>query len=166
VVPELRSPKEARLEKHLHLLPAVTGALLLAACARGGDVETVTYSCIEEYSPGTLVQRSFAFDGTVASIELRSDSHLPSEDNQVHWVTFAVNRWFRGGSVSQVGVWIDSLNLETSVGTIEAEPGTRLLVAGEPRWGGEPLQDPIAWPCGFTQPWTPGTAADWEAAFR
>jgi hypothetical protein len=137
------------------------------ACARGGDPETVaSYSCVEDYSPATLVERSFAFDGTVGSIELRRDPHLPPGENEVHWLTFNVNRWFRGGSASQVGVWIDALNLETSVGTIEAEPGTRLLVAGEPRWGGEPLDDPIAWACGFTQPWTREAASEWEAAFR
>jgi hypothetical protein len=154
------------MQEHSHLLPALTGALLFAACARGGDLETVAYSCVEEYSPATLVERSFAFDGTVASIELRSDPHLPPGENEVHWVTFAVNRWFRGGSAPQVGVWLDDLNLETSVGIIEAEPGTRLLVAREPRWGGEPLQDPIGWPCGFTQSWTRLAAADWETAFR
>jgi hypothetical protein len=154
------------VQNHSHLLPALIGALLLAACGRAGDLETVAYSCDEDYGPATLVERSFAFDGTVASIELRSDSHLPPGENEVHWVTFAVNRWFRGGSTSQVGVWIDSLNVETSAGVIEAEPGSRMLVAGEPRWGGEPLQDPIAWPCGFTQPWTREAAAEWEAAFR
>lgn len=122
--------------------------------------------CVQTYSPDTLVQRSFAFDGTVLSVGLRKDAHLPEGEDKVPWVTFEVNRWFRGGSASRVGVWVDVLNTETSVGTIEAERGTRLLVAGQPRWGGDALEDPIAWACGFTQPWTAEAAAAWEAAFR
>ena len=43
----------------------------------------------------------------------------------------------------------------------EAELGTRLLVSGEPRWGGDALDEPIAWPCGFTRPWTEEEAAEW-----
>ena len=39
----------------------------------------------------------------------------------------------KGGSASEVGVWIENLNVNTTVGTIEAEPGTWLLVSGEPR---------------------------------
>lgn len=81
------------------------------------------------------------------------------------WVTFDVDRWFRGGSASQVGVWAENLNTETSVGIISGEIGTRLLIAGEPRWDGDPLEDPIAWSCGFTQPWTAETADEWRAAF-
>jgi hypothetical protein len=100
------------------------------------------------------------------SIDLRTDPRLPEGENEIPWVIFEVNRWFRAGSARQIGVWIDNLNIETSAGTIEAEPGARLLVAGEPRWGGDPLEDPIAWACGFTQRWTPEAAAEWEAAFR
>jgi hypothetical protein len=151
-------------------------ALLGAACGRAGDRQSaredveggpvaVSNTCVQTYSPDTLIERSFAFDGTVASIELRTDSHLPDGENEVPWVTFVVNQWFRAGSAPRIGVWMDSLNIETSAGTIEAEPGARLLVAGEPRWGGDPLEDPIAWACGFTQPWTPEAAAEWQAAF-
>ncbi|MGZ4724548.1 MAG: hypothetical protein ACXV5U_08960 [Ilumatobacteraceae bacterium] len=43
-------------------------------------------------------------------------------------------------------------------------PGTRLLVTGEPRWGGQPLDDPIAWGCGFTQRWSTGAANSWANA--
>ena len=71
----------------------------------------------------------------------------------------------QGGWASEVGVWIENLNVNSSVGTVEAEPGTRLLVSGEPRWGGDTLDDAIAWPCGFTQPWTEETASEWQTAF-
>lgn len=152
-------------------------ALLGGACARAGDPEparedveggpaAASYSCVQTYNPDTLIERSFAFDGTVVSIDLRTEPRLPEGEDEIPWVTFEVNRWFRAGSARQIGVWIDNLNIETSAGTIEAEPGARLLVAGEPRWGGDPLEDPIAWACGFTQRWTPEAAAEWEAAFR
>lgn len=121
--------------------------------------------CVQAYAPDTLVLRSFAFDGTVTSIEIREDSRLPEGEQEVPWVTFEVHRWFKGGSASEVGVWIENLNVNTTVGTIEAEPGTRLLVSGEPRWGGDTLDDAIAWPCGFTQPWTEEGASEWRTAF-
>jgi hypothetical protein len=126
-------------------------------------------SCVQEYSPQTLRDRAFAFDGTVLSIELRRDPNLDleaEEDSRIPWVTFSVHRWYRGGSGDEVGVWVEFLDIETSAGTIRAEPGTRLLVAGEPRWGGAPLDDAIAWSCGFTQPYSAQAAAEWEAAFR
>lgn len=135
--------------------------------AGGGEGQpgAAAYSCVETYSAETLGRRSFAFDGTVLEVETRTDPRLPRGEDEVPWVTFEVNRWFKGGSASEVGVWIETLNVATSVGTISAEAGARLLVAGEPRWGGAPLDDPIAWPCGFTQPWTPEAAEAWEAAF-
>ena len=43
------------------------------------------------------------------------------------------------------------------------DPGVRLLVSGQPRWGGAPLDDPIAWPGGFTRLWDKGTADEWAA---
>ncbi len=128
-----------------------------------------TERCVEEYSAETLRDVAFAFDGTILSIESRRDPRLPAnegpEDQIVPWVTFEVNRWYQGGSGDQVGVWIETLNTQTSVGTIAGEPGTRLLVGGRPRWGGAPLDDPIAWACGFTQPWSEDAAAEWKAAF-
>ena len=119
--------------------------------------------CVETYSPETLANRSFAFDGTVTSIEERVDPKLEGE-NESSWVTFDVHEWYLGGSEPTVSIWIDGLNLETSVGTITADVGTRLLVSGEPRWGGEPLEDPLAWTCGFTQPWSESAAEEWKAA--
>lgn len=43
--------------------------------------------------------------------------------------------------------------------------GTRLLVTGEPRWGGAPLDEPVAWGCGFTQAWTTAAAQRWTEVF-
>ena len=167
-----------RISPAAHLLLGLM--LLSSACADGpeprargerpDETETsssteVAASCIEVYSPKTLAKRSFAFDGTLLSIESRIDPKLPSAEESGSWVTFDVHQWFEGGSGESVGIWMDFLNVETSAGTITAEPGTRLLVAGEPRWGGnDPLADPLAWTCGFTQPWSEDAAAEWEAA--
>lgn len=43
--------------------------------------------------------------------------------------------------------------------------GTRLLVSGEPRWGGGALTDAMAWGCGFTRYYDKATADNWRAAF-
>ncbi len=58
----------------------------------------------------------------------------------------------------------------TSGGIPEYEPpayevGKPLLVSGEPRWGGAPLKDAIAWSCGgFTRYYEPSVAAEWRTA--
>jgi hypothetical protein len=127
-------------------------------------------SCVEEYGPETLSRRAFAFDGTIIAVEIRKDPKLPPPeegvvDEGIPWVAFSVHRWYRGGSAPEAGVWIEHLNVQTSVETISGTPGTRLLVAGQPRWGGDPMDDAIAWACGFTQPYTDEAAADWAAVF-
>jgi hypothetical protein len=40
--------------------------------------------------------------------------------------------------------------------------GSRLLVSGEARWGGSPLEHPIAWGCGFSRNYDPETATTWR----
>ena len=147
--------------------PSQTRAPIEAETSSSTSTSTSTEtaaSCVEVYSPKTLVNRSFAFDGTVASIETRNDPKLPAGERERPWVWFVVHQWYRGGSGETVGIWMDGVNIETSAGTVNAEPGMRLLVSGEPRWGGEPLDDPLAWTCGFTQEWTEEMAAEWEAA--
>lgn len=42
--------------------------------------------------------------------------------------------------------------------------GSRLLVSGEPRWGGTALEDAIAWGCAFTRYYDPATANSWRRA--
>jgi hypothetical protein len=44
------------------------------------------------------------------------------------------------------------------------EEGTRMLISGEPRWGGQPLDDAIAWSCGFTSYYEVNVADEWRAA--
>jgi hypothetical protein len=101
--------------------------------------------CAERYELGTLTQREYAFDGTVAAVE--GDR-----------VTFDVGRWFHGGGGGQVTLeGAATLSGLTSVGdALDLSPGARLLVAGD---GG------FAWSCGFTQPYDDDVARQWADAF-
>jgi len=113
----------------------------------------VAASCAEQYSMTSLTGRAFAFDGTVTAIG-PARSNRPGTDYGLIAATFTVNQWYRGGSGATV--------------TVDMSPpgiGTRLLVSGEPRWGGAPLTDAIAHPCGFTRYYDKATADSWRAAF-
>lgn len=122
----------------------------------------VAASCVETYSPTTLVNRSFAFDGTVTAIGASVTNRADKGPLQLAGVTFAVNEWYRGGD--QVSVTVD---LPMPGPDPAYEVGSRLLVSGEPRWGGESLDQPIAWGMcgGFTRYYDPETARVWHDAF-
>jgi hypothetical protein len=115
-------------------------------------------SCALEFSSDTLAARSWAFDGTLISVGEVGDSQM----GNVPAATFEVNHWF-GGDAPGVTVQFDVDAISEFV--TEVTPGTRLLVTGEPRWGGQPLDDAVAWGCGFTQPWTSTSAQQWSAVF-
>lgn len=102
-------------------------------------------SCVELYDLDTLGNREIAFDGTVTAVD--GDT-----------ITFTVNRWYRGGDADEVTLaGAAGLSGLTSAGSATSvEPGTRLLVAGD---GG------FAWACGFTQPYDPAVAEDWNDVF-
>ena len=102
-------------------------------------------SCVEVYDLQTLAKREVAFDGTIQ--RLNGDE-----------ATFTVNQWYRGGQGDEITLaGAAGLSGLTSVGPAATlEPGTRLLVAGD---GG------FAWACGFTQPYDPNVARQWEEAF-
>ena len=124
-------------------------------------------SCVSLYSPETVRDRAFAFDGTVKSVETRVDPKLPAElarlgsqSQELPWVTFKVNQWFKGGESPEVAIWVPRHAPE---GVWPLEPGDRLLAAGEYRWG-QPPEDPLAWGCGFTQLYTPEAAEQWADA--
>ena len=126
-------------------------------------------SCAESYGLATLKKRAFAFDGTVSRITTMQPPADGSGalDGYVT-VTFTVNEWFRGGEQGTL-----TLDMGGSMGgslVVEDQElsygvGTRLLVSGEPRFGGSPLKAAVAWGCGFTRYYDKGTAASWHQAF-
>ena len=134
--------------------------------SRGPLPSNLSASCVQGYDLTTLKGRAFAFDGTVT----RTSAMQPPADGSgaldgYLTVTFKVEQWFKGGD--QATVTLDMLGP-----TINPEQqmsygvGTRLLVTGEPRYGGRPLQAAIAWACGFTRYYDKDTAALWHQAFR
>ena len=125
-----------------------TGAL-----ASGADA-----SCAEEYSPSTLVTRAFAFDGVVVAIGDSVSDRDDEVDLDLPGVTFDVRAWFAGGADERVTV-----DLQAAEGSYDI--GSRLLVSGESRWDGPPLDAPIAWTCGFTRYHDAETARLWEESF-
>ena len=129
----------------------------------------ISASCAESYDLATLKKRAFAFDGTVSRITAMQPPADGSGalDGYVT-VTFHVNEWFRGGNQSTVTLdMIGPMNGSSVIEDQEISYGveTRLLVSGEPRFGGRPLQGAIAWPCGFTRYYDKGTAASWQQLF-
>lgn len=134
----------------------------------GGGGSSSSASCVEGYSPAAVAERSFAFDGTVTAIG-PARSNRPGVAQPLAGVTFRVNQWFRGGSDRTVTVDMNAPQPPNSWSDSSMpayEVGTRLLVSGEPRWGGAPLDAAIAWGCGFTRSYDPQTAADWATETR
>lgn len=120
-------------------------------------------SCVETYSAATIANRAFAFDGTVIAIGPGGTDQPGSGGLDAVAVTFQVNEWFKGGTGDTVTV--DLMPPGSSAGAAPAayEEGTRLLVSGEPRWGGEPLDDAVAWTCGgFTRYYEAAVADEWR----
>jgi hypothetical protein len=136
-------------------VPASDPGIAVASASPGTQVAAASPSqlpqvgpvlafCVERYSPKTLADRSFSFDGTVAKI---------AGDE----VTFRVGRWFKGSAGDSVTLTATGMtgNAITSAGGPNLAVGERYLVAGE---------DHFAWACGFTQPYDPAVAAEWAAA--
>jgi hypothetical protein len=129
-----------------------------------GPVSGTAGSCVERYSPAAVANRAFAFDGTVTSIDAGTTDRPGRGALHYAAVTFSVNEWFDGGSGPTATV---DMAPPTAFAHSEAqrwsyEVGTRLLVSGEPRWGGAPLDDAIGWGCGFTRYYDPTPAASWR----
>ncbi len=131
----------------------------------GGLPDGGTSSCVEEYTPQGITDRAFALDGTVTAIGA-SDGSVAVDPTYVP-VTFAAHEWFHGSETSTVTVDVASPAVEghaTSVSAGSFEVGSRLLVSGEPRWGGPALEDAVAWGCGFTRHYDEATADSWRTA--
>jgi hypothetical protein len=115
-------------------------------------------SCVEEYDLTTLAGRAWAFDGTVRAIT------PPAEGAVDTAVEFDVHEWFGIDGPATVTVDLTPPQVRSSVEPPEYGVGSRLLVSGEPRWGGDPLDEPVAWLCGFTRTWDEPTASAWRTA--
>jgi len=118
-------------------------------------------SCIESYAPQAVSGRSFAFDGEVVKIGPSISDRGDGGDLDLPGVTFVVREWFSGGQGDTVTVDMQAPAVDSAYGV-----GSRLLVSGEPRWGGSPLTEPIAWACGFSRYYDAHTAAAWRDASR
>lgn len=122
-------------------------------------------SCVESYDPEAVTGRAFAFDGVVVAVGPSVSDRGDEADLGLPGVTLEVREWFAAGRGDTVTV---DLQPPTTGTTDPADPeyaygvGSRLLVSGEARWGGAPLESPIAWGCGFSRYHDPGTAAAWR----
>lgn len=105
--------------------------------------------CLEVYGPESLARRTFAFEGDVITA-------TSPADNGPGQVKFSVRRWYHGGTGGEVVLRAWGVGSVSSEPMFPVSPGTRLLVTGE---------DDFAWGCGFTQPWTPEAAREWERVF-
>jgi hypothetical protein len=78
--------------------PEVTKSRAIATLDPGRGPGTSLGKCVEPFSVENLARRAFAFDGTITDITVPGDSELPTE------VTFAVDRWYKGGEGSAITV--------------------------------------------------------------
>src|SRR5262249_23219250 len=134
-------------------------------------------SCLRLYSPESIADQPFAFDGTVASVGPAVTDSTGHGRMKYVGTTFVVHEWFGGGTGATVTVDMPpptSTSARPGGASTQLsgempptyEIGSRLLVSGAPRWGGAPLADPIAWGCGFTRYYDAPTATAWRAATK
>lgn len=119
-------------------------------------------SCVESYSPEAVQDRGFALDGVVVDIGPSVSDRGNDGDLNLTGVTLEVQEWFVGGEGAEVEVDLQTIGDETAEQDLPFDVGTRLLVSGEPRWGGAPLDSPIAWGCGFSRYHDQATATAWR----
>jgi hypothetical protein len=148
-----------------NVAPAPSARVSVSSSSHGALPNGGTASCASDYTPQTLAQMPFAFDGVVASIG-PARTNRGSGDLPLVSVTFSVQRWFRGGNEPTVTIDIDPPRAAREDGPPTYRVGTRLLVSGVPRWGGAPLENAIAWRCGFTRYYDPATAEQWQRIFK
>lgn len=123
--------------------------------------------CVESYTPDAVRGRAFAFDGVVMEAGPSVSDRGDEGDLGLPGVTFEVQEWFSGGQADTVTV---DMQIPVTDSMDPSDPGytygigSRLLISGEARWGGSPLDDPIAWSCGFSRYYDPDTATAWRAA--
>ena len=124
--------------------------------------DSATADCDWPYAVEYVPKKDFAFDGTVTAIG-PAQSGGPGDDRYLSAVTFTVNEWFLGGTAPSLTV---DMPKPQESGSGAYGTGTRLLVAGGPRWGGpDPTADAFAGgACGYVVYWDAQTADAWRAA--
>lgn len=128
----------------LALVVALGGRSPAPGITPGGSVGTGSAACVEQYTPTTLANRTFAFDGTASAIDGER-------------VTFTVGTAYRGAAGGTITLDAPGMTgtAITSAGGPNLAVGERYLVAGD---------DHFVWACGYTQPYDAGVAAEWAAA--
>lgn len=127
-----------------------------------------TGDCSNLYTLAGLAERTIVFDGTVTAIGDDVSNRPGMGQLSLAGVEFSVNEWYRGDGSDTATIDLPISGQAVSAGDDDGPSygvGTRLLVAGEPRWGGDAAFDqPIAWTCGFTRYYDPETARAWHDA--
>jgi hypothetical protein len=141
----------------------ITRPVTTPTAPSGKPSQGAAASCVVGYSAAELQKRGFAFDGTVLKVVEDPGGAMPS-----YLLTFQVHEWFKplgGGSTVTVRTITppQGSGHDVSAEFPDYTVGTRLLIAGEPQWGGSNLlKDAFAWGCGFSRPYTPDDAATWR----
>lgn len=123
-------------------------------------------SCVRSYAAKAVGELGFAFDGVVVEFGASVSDRGDDADLGLAGVTFEVREWFSGGQGETVTVDMQHPSEDALVSNADYAygVGSRLLISGQPRWGGPPLQQPIAWGCGFSRYHDPATATAWREA--
>jgi hypothetical protein len=129
----------------LALVLAVGGPGTAPGTSPVGSPGTGSAACVEPYSQTAITHRTFAFDGIVAAVDGEQ-------------VTFSVGTAYRGAAGGTITLDAPGMTgtAITSAGGPNLSVGQRYLVAGD---------DHFVWACGYTQPYDPTVAAEWQAAF-
>ena len=116
-----------------------------------------TGSCVERYSPQTLPNRAWAFEGVIAAVDSpaggSSDTTGEEAGIGTTTVTFDVERWFWGGQAERVS--LRTYAAPSSAGDVEGSVGAHLLVSGDADF---------LWACGFTQPFNETLLQEFQSA--
>jgi len=138
---------------------AIAVAIVVSARsgAPNGDASWLTgpaqASCVEQYSPDTLAQRSWAFEGVITDVHGPADPDSPDPADMTTTIRFDVVKWFWGGAGAEASR--RTYSVASSAGALDASIGARLLVSGD---------EDFVWSCGFTQPVTERGRSEFEAA--
>ncbi len=116
-------------------------------------VGETAFSCIEQYSPETLPNRTYAFEGVIVAVDGPVDAPSEEAGSGTTAVTFDVDRWFWGGTGKQVS--LRTYATPSSTGDVDGSVGAHLLVSGD---------GDFLWACGFTQPFSEDLLKAFQAA--